>query len=108
MPGVLAAGDFRAGSVKRVGFAPLIRDQGNTKFSASDVEIAIVRGMLLAYDTDKRLQKEGLATPFTLDEWIVEAGPQYFDETVSAVQKAIQQATTAMKDRSAEPLIRSK
>ncbi|HEV3203432.1 MAG TPA: M17 family peptidase N-terminal domain-containing protein [Gemmataceae bacterium] len=94
--------------VKRVAFAPLIRDQGNTKLSASDVEIAVVRGMLLAYDTEKRLQKEGLAKPFTLDEWNVEAGPQYFDETVTAADKAIQQATTALKDRSAEPYIRSK
>jgi hypothetical protein len=94
--------------VKRVAFAPLIRDQGNTKFSTGDVEIAVVRGMLLAYDTDKRLQKEGLAMPFTLEEWLVEAGPQYFDETVTAVEKAIQQASTALKDRSAQPLIRSK
>src|SRR5438552_3626606 len=110
LEGVGRAGlrEAAARGVKRVGFAPLIRDQGNTKFSAGDVEIAVVRGMLLAYDTDKRLQKEGLATPFTLDEWIVEAGPQYFDETVTAVQKAIQQATTALKDRRAEPLIRSK
>jgi len=44
--------------VKRVAFAPLIRDQGNTKLPAGDVAIAVVRGMLLAYDTDKRLQKE--------------------------------------------------
>ena len=94
--------------VKRVAFAPLIRDQGNTKLSAGDVEIAVVRGMLLAYDTDKRMQKEGLAKPFTLDEWIVEAGPQYFDETTTAVEKAIQQVTTALKDRSAEPYIRPK
>src|SRR5437016_1515225 len=80
---------------KRVAFAPLIRDQGNTKLPTGDVEIAVVRGMLLAYDTEVRLQKEGLARPFTLDEWIVEAGPQYFDETVTAVDKAIQQATAA-------------
>jgi hypothetical protein len=94
--------------VKRVAFAPLIRDQGNTKMPAGDVAIAVVRGMLLTYDTNKRLQKEGLATPFTLDEWIVEAGPQYFDETATAVEKAIQQATTAVNDRSAEPYTQSK
>jgi hypothetical protein len=94
--------------VQRAAFAPLIRDQGYTKLAAGDVAMAVVGGMLLAYDTEKRLQKEGLATPFTLDEWIVEAGPQYFDETVTAVEKAIQQANTALKDRSAEPLIRSK
>jgi hypothetical protein len=46
--------------------------------------------------------------PFTLDEWIVEAGSKYFDETATAVEKAIQQATTALKDRGAEPYIRSK
>ena len=41
-------------------------------------------------------------------EWLVEAGPQYFDETVTAVEKAIQQTRTALKDRRAEPYIRSK
>lgn len=41
----------------RVAFAPLIRDQGNTKIGTGDVETAVVRGMLLAYDTEKRLQK---------------------------------------------------
>ena len=47
--------------VSRVAFAPLIRDQGNTKLGTGDVETAVVRGMLLAYDTEKRLQKEGLS-----------------------------------------------
>jgi hypothetical protein len=94
--------------VKRVAFAPLIRDQGNSKFSAGDVETAVVQAMLLAYDTEKRLQKEGLAKLYTLDEWVVEAGPDYFDETAAAVEKAIQQATTALKNRSAKPYIRAK
>lgn len=94
--------------VKRVAFAPLIRDQGSTKLPAGEVEIAVVQTMLLAYDTEKRLQKEGLTKPFTLEEWIVEAGPQYFDETVTAAQKAVQQTKTALKDRTAEPYIRPK
>jgi hypothetical protein len=64
--------------------------------------------VLLAYDTQKRLQKEGLAKPFTLNEWIVEAGSQYFDETATAAEKAIQKATTALKDRNAEPYMRAK
>src|SRR5262245_4471704 len=45
--------------VKRVAFAPLIRDQGNTKISAGEVETAVVQAMLLAYDTEKRMQTEG-------------------------------------------------
>ena len=94
--------------VKRVAFAPLIRDQGNSKISAGVVEIAVVQGMLLAYDTKKRLQKEGLAKPFTLEEWSVEAGPDYFDETVTAVEKAIKQANAALKGRAKEPYIQVK
>jgi hypothetical protein len=88
---------------RRVAFAPLIRDQGNTKLGTGEVGRAVVRGMLLAYDTEKRLQKEGLSKDFTLEQWNVEAGPKYFDETVEGVQKAIAQARKATKDRSTEP-----
>jgi Cytosol aminopeptidase family, N-terminal domain len=91
---------------KRVAFAPLLRDQGNSKLPTGDVEIAVVQAMLLAYDTEKRLQKEGLAKPYSLEEWIVEAGPAYFDETAAAAEKAIQQATSALKIRSTEPYLR--
>jgi len=94
--------------VSRVAFAPLIRDQGNTKLGTGDVETAVVRGMLLAYDTEKRLQKEGLSKEFTLDDWNVEAGPAYFDETVTGIQKAIEEAGKAIKDRSNYPLLKGK
>ena len=93
---------------KRVAFAPLIRDQGNSKLPARDVEIAVVKAMLLAYDTEKRMQKEGLAKAFTLEEWLVEAGPAYFDETATGVQTAIHDANQALAKRSAEPLTRAK
>src|SRR5689334_9830453 len=39
-----------------VGFAPLVRDQGNSKLDTGDVGRAVTRGVLLAYDTQKRLQ----------------------------------------------------
>jgi Cytosol aminopeptidase family, N-terminal domain len=92
----------------RVAFAPLIRDQGNTRFGAGDVESAVVRGMLLAYDTETRLQKERLSNDFTLNQWNVEAGPMYFDETVTGVRKAIEEASTVIKDRGADPLLKGK
>jgi len=88
-------------NVKRVAFAPLIRDQGNSKLPAGDVEVAVVKAMLLAYDTEKRMQKEGLAKPYSLVEWIIEAGPAYFDETVGAAQTAIKEARTAAAKRTA-------
>jgi hypothetical protein len=89
--------------ISRVAFAPLIRDQGNSKFGTGDVAIAVVRGMLLAYDTDRRLQKEGFEKPYTLDEWWVEAGPTYFDETVAGVTKATAEATDLIKARESKP-----
>lgn len=84
----------------RVAFAPLIKDAGNDKFPAGDVENAVVRGMLMAYDTEKRLQKQGFARDFSLSLWLVEAGPTYYDETIAGVKKAIVQASAAVKDRS--------
>src|SRR5258708_7397915 len=44
--------------IGRVAYAPLIRDQGNSRFPAGDVAEAFLRGVLLAYDTEKRLQQE--------------------------------------------------
>jgi len=88
---------------RRVAFAPLIRDQGNAKFRTGDVATAVVRGMLLAYDTEKRLQKEGLGKPYALEEWWVEAGAAYFDETVAGVKKASGEAADLVKAREAKP-----
>ncbi len=87
----------------KVAFAPLLRDQGNEAFKTGDVETAIIRGMLLAYDTERRLQSQGLAKAYTLDEWRVEAGPAYYDETVAGVTKAIDQAEAAVKARDSKP-----
>jgi len=93
---------------KQVAFAPLIRDQGNSKLSTGDVEIAVLRGMLLAYDTNQRMQKEGLAKPFTLESWNVEAGQQFFDETATSAEKAIADVNAALQKRSASPYRQSK
>jgi hypothetical protein len=85
---------------KQVAFAPLLRDQGNSKIPTGEVEIAVLRGMLLAYDTNQRMQKEGLAKSFTLESWSVEAGQQFFDETANSAEKAIAQANAAIRERS--------
>jgi Cytosol aminopeptidase family, N-terminal domain len=89
--------------IGRVAFAPLLRDQGNSKLPAGDVETAVVRGMLLACDTERRLQKQGLARKFTLEQWNVEAGPAFFDDTVAGVQKGVEEAKAAAAARSSAP-----
>jgi len=92
----------------RVAFAPLIRDQGNSKLGTGDVAGAVVRGVLLAYDTEKRLQKEGFAKEYTLEEWSEEAGPTYFDDTVAGMKKAIEAAGVMIAAKSSEPYATSK
>ena len=85
----------------KVAFAPLLRDQGNTSLGVGAVETAVVRGLLTAYDTEKRLEAERLSDKYTLHEWWVEADPAYFDETVDGVKAAIKQAAATTAKRSA-------
>lgn len=88
----------------KVAFAPLLRDQGNTTLGVGAVETAVVKGMLLAYDTELRLQQEGLSNHYKLEEWWVEAGPKYFDETVVGVGEAVSQAAVETAKRPAARL----
>ncbi|QVL31690.1 peptidase M17 [Telmatocola sphagniphila] len=87
----------------KVAFAPLIRDQGNNRLKTGDVESAVIRGMLMAYDTERRLQKQGFAKSYALQNWVVEAGPAYYEETISGVKKGIAEAGTAIQARDVQP-----
>lgn len=89
--------------IRQAAFAPLIRDQGNAKLPAGDVGQAVLRGVLLAYQTEMALQKEGLSNEYNLEQWVVEAGPTFFDETVAGVQRAIQEANSSLSKRSDRP-----
>jgi Cytosol aminopeptidase family, N-terminal domain len=97
--GRTALREARALGASKVAFAPLIRDQGNTTLGTGLVETAVVRGVLLAYETERQMQAESLSKDYTLAEWWVEAGPAYFDETVSGVRAAVTQAQAATAKR---------
>jgi hypothetical protein len=97
--GKVAAREAAKLGTKKVAFAPLIRDQGNSTLPTGDVARSVLRGVLLAYDTEKRLQKETLGKPFTLEEWIQEAGQAYYDETVAAARKGAAEATDLLRAR---------
>jgi Cytosol aminopeptidase family, N-terminal domain len=84
----------------KVAFAPLVRDQGNSQFGTGDVGHRVIRGLLTAYDTDRRMQKEGLAKRYTLEEWEEEAGPAFFNDTIDGAKKAISEAKALIHDRS--------
>ncbi|MFT3882426.1 MAG: M17 family peptidase N-terminal domain-containing protein [Gemmatales bacterium] len=88
---------------QRVAFAPLIRDQGNAKLGTGDIAAAVLRGVLLANDTQHRMQQQGLGKAFTLKEWTEEAGPAYFDETTAALQKQVKQVESIIATRVKTP-----
>ncbi len=74
---------------KRVGWAPVIRDQGNSKIDVGEGDRAFVESVLSAYDTEQRLQAQGLAEKFAISEWVIEAGPSYFDGAVEQIGQGI-------------------
>src|SRR5262245_8331173 len=94
----------RLGAAK-VAFAPLIRDQGNDKLPTGDVARFVVRGLLLARDTDVRLQKEGLSKKYALEEWVEEAGPDFYQDTIAGVKTGIDEAKSAISKRKATPFV---
>ena len=74
---------------KRVAWAPVIRDQGNSTIDVGEGDRAFVESVLSAYDTEQRLQAQGLAEKFAISEWVIEAGPSYFDGAVEEIGKGI-------------------
>ncbi len=94
----------RLGAAK-VAFAPLIRDQGNDKVPTGDVSRYVVRGLLLARDTDTRLQKESLSKKYAMEEWIEEAGADFYKDTIAGVKSGIDDAKSTASKRKTGPFV---
>ena len=75
-----------------VSFAAGLQDQNVKKLDVGDVAGAVVTGVILAYDTEKRLQERGLLPQHNLDEWVIEAGPPFFNRTIEGVDAAVKKA----------------
>ena len=67
-----------------------------------------MKGLLLAYDTERRLQKQGLAREWTLDKRETEAGPACFDDTTVGASRGIPEAGTIVAARKTTPFMRRK
>ncbi|MEA3209162.1 MAG: hypothetical protein QOE70_2219 [Chthoniobacter sp.] len=87
--GRVAAREVVRLKAKRVAWAPVIRDQGNSTIDVGEGDRAFVESVLSAYDTEQRLQAQGLAEKFAISEWVIEAGPSYFDGAVEQIGKGI-------------------
>jgi hypothetical protein len=86
---------------EHVAWAPVIRDQGNSVIDVGEGDRAFAEQMLSAYDTEKRLQAQGLAPNFTIESMVIEAGPSYFDDAVKKVGEGISSITAELARRDA-------
>jgi len=88
---------------KQVAWAPVIRDEGNTTLDVGEVDRAFIEEMLSAYDTEKRLQAQKLAPDFSLEEFVIEAGPTYFEGAAKHVEEGIESVAARLAQRNATP-----
>jgi Cytosol aminopeptidase family, N-terminal domain len=86
-----------------VSFAPTLRDQSFSRLDAGQVAAEVIQGAVLAYDTDARLQRQGLQSCFALKRWYFEAGAAYYTAVVTKVDQAVKNATTQVGRRSGAP-----
>jgi hypothetical protein len=87
---------------KHVAWAPVIRDEGNTAIDVGEGDRAFAEQMLAAYDTEKRLQAQGLAPKFSIESFVIEAGPSFFDGAVKQVGQGIDSVTAELAKRDAK------
>jgi len=88
---------------KHIAWAPVIRDEGNTSIEVGEGDRAFVEQMLSAYDTERRLQAQGLAPKFSIESCVIEAGPAYFDSAVKQVGEGIESSAAELMRHNACP-----
>ena len=101
--GRLAAREAVRLQAKHVAWAPVIRDEGNTTIGVAEGDRAFIEEMLSTYDTEKRLQEQGLAPAFSIEDVVIEAGPAYFEEASKQVEEGIESKAAELGQRSAAP-----
>jgi len=88
---------------KKAAFAPALFDQGYDKLHAKEVAATFLHGVVPAFDTEKRLQKQGLAGPPALAEIILEAGPTHFADVIAGVTQGLEAAKADLRRREKAP-----
>src|SRR6202140_2321766 len=101
--GRIAAREAVRLNAKHVAWAPVIRDEGNSTVEVGEGDRVFVEQMLSAYNTEQRLQTQGLAPKFSIQSLVIEAGPTYFEDAVKQVSEGIESMADEMAKRSAAP-----
>ncbi len=101
--GRIAAREAVRIEARHVAWAPVIRDEGNSTIDVGESDRAFAEQMLVAYDTEKRLQEQGLAPKFSIESLVIEAGPTFFDGAVKQVGQGIDSITAELAKRDSRP-----
>jgi len=101
--GRIAAREAVRLQARHVAWAPVIRDEGNKTIEVGLGDRTFIEEMLSAYDTERRLQEQGLAPKFTIEDVVIEAGPAYFDSAVKQVDEGITSSGGELGKRSSAP-----
>jgi hypothetical protein len=101
--GRIAARESVRLKASHVAWAPVIRDEGNTSIEVGQGDRAFVEELLSAYDTEKRLQDQGLAEKFSIEDVVIEAGPTFFDGAVKQVGEGIDSILVELGQRNGTP-----
>ena len=103
LAGRIAAREAVRLKAANVSFAPTMRDQGSSRIDVGDGDAAFVEAWVLAYDTEKKLQQQGLAPSADVATLTIEAGPKYFEGASAKVGEAVTSATATLEQRSTTP-----
>jgi len=103
--GRIAAREAVRLKAKHVAWAPVIRDEGNSTIEVGEGDRVFAEQFLSAYDTEKRLQAQGLAPKFSIEDIVIEAGPSYFDSAVKQVGEGIDSVNAELAKRDAAPYV---
>jgi hypothetical protein len=103
LAGRVAAREAVRLQAKHVAWAPVIRDEGNTTLDVGEGARAFIEQLLSAYETEKRLQEQELAPDFTVEDFVIEAGPTYFEGAAKQVDEGIESIAAQLAQRDAAP-----
>jgi hypothetical protein len=101
--GGIAAREAVRAKASHVSFVPALRDQGSVRVEVDEGDAAFIKGWILAYDTEKKLQVQQLSPSVDVSSLTVQAGPKFFDGAFEKVSSAVASATQQVKQRSALP-----
>ena len=106
LAGKIAARQAVSVRAAHVSFAPTLRDQGSSRIDVGDGDAAVAEQVVLAYDTQIRLAEQGLAPKMQITDFIIEAGPKYFEGAAQKVQAAVAAAAQQVKARNTNAYVK--